>query len=63
MLVFYKDDKNLHTRTCFRIYDIDNDSILNILNLMHVYGNLNPTTKKEITRPPEERRREINKRR
>lgn len=62
MLVFYKDDKNLHTRACFRIYDIDNDGILNILNLMHVYGNLNPTTKEEMLKKPDARRQEIKRR-
>ena len=55
LLVFYKEDKNLHTRACFGIYDIDKDGILNILNLLHVYGNLNPYTQKEMLKSPEMR--------
>jgi len=43
--VFANDEaKMLQIRVCFDILDIDRDGHLNILNLLHLYRNLNKDT-------------------
>ena len=44
MMVFVKDDKNAHIRTCFKILDIDGDGLINILNLLHLYRHMSIRT-------------------
>ena len=44
LLVFKTDDKNAHIRTCFKILDIDNDGLINILNLLHLYNQMSMRT-------------------
>lgn len=44
LMVFHRDDKNAHIRTCFKILDIDHDGLLNILNLLHLYNHMSMQT-------------------
>ena len=42
-LPLIREDLNgAHNKVAFKIYDIDRDGQLNILNLMHLYQNINP---------------------
>ena len=45
LMCFIPDEaKQEHLKACFAILDIDRDERLNILNLLHVYKNLNGST-------------------